>query len=161
MRQAVAEMAVADAVRPPGPEVVPSANPLRDQIARVKAERAIPADQPLFRDSGSLPTFAADDPRPDVSFGAADIERVVWHDAWCECGHREAVCNSYCETGSAVILELKSGRYVYAREVSDTTGHGCQCSGSMEQFDDLESLIACGLDNENRERVVKEMAASA
>ena len=39
-------------------------------------------------------------------------------------GRDGAMCAGYCDTWSTAILRLKSGKYVYAYESSDTSGHG-------------------------------------
>lgn len=98
--------------------------------------------------------------KKDVVFDKNTIVRVHWWSRWCNCGDRDQMCGTYCDTGSGTIVELHDGHFVYAYEESDTSGHGCQCSGHVELFDSLADLIACGLTNSNRERIVAEMEAA-
>lgn len=55
------------------------------------------------------------------------IDRVVYLDAGCNCGSLSGggdVCRGICDTWSWCILALKDGRFVFAHESSDTSGHG-------------------------------------
>jgi hypothetical protein len=86
-----------------------------------------------------------------LDFNRESISKVFWFDAGCNCGSlsserkkKEAesakaelvlhdddefgdmsgMCNNYCDTWSVAICKLKDGRYIYAQESSDTSGHG-------------------------------------
>jgi len=61
-----------------------------------------------------------------LGFTEADIEKVLYYDAGCHCGSvsKGGMCNDYCDTWSTAVFRLKNGKYVYANESSDTSGHG-------------------------------------
>src|SRR5688572_10517497 len=40
-------------------------------------------------------------------------------------------CGSYCDSSSFAIGRLRDGQYVLISEWSDSSGHGCQCNGTM------------------------------
>lgn len=54
------------------------------------------------------------------------------------------------EASSSTLVELTDGRFLFATEWGDCTGHGCQCSGHVEFFDTLEDAVDCGLDFNQR-----------
>ena len=62
----------------------------------------------------------------EVPFQTADIGTVFYCDSGCNCGTESAgtTCNTWCDTWGRAIFDLKDGRYVYANESSDTSGHG-------------------------------------
>jgi hypothetical protein len=81
------------------------------------------------------------------------VSEVIAGSRWCNCGEGEAMCHSCCDTGSVVLFLAADGRYVVAREDSDTTGHGCRCSGGAEAFATLGEAVSLGLTQEDRERL--------
>lgn len=64
---------------------------------------------------------------------------------------RYDTCGSYCDSGSFAIGELKDGRFIVVREDSDSSGHGCQCSGSADIFDNIDLALRLGLTENERE----------
>lgn len=64
------------------------------------------------------------------------------------------LCGSYCNTWSFVIATTTDNKFLCASESSDTTGHGCQCSGNFEVFDSIEALLATGLSDQAREILI-------
>lgn len=92
-----------------------------------------------------------------IDFNENDIAKVFYYNSGCNCGDLfdEKMCNTWCDTWSIAIFQLKDGRYILANEASDTSGHGCQCGGSVETFDCKQDLINCGFSNCNREEMVK------
>lgn len=63
---------------------------------------------------------------------------------------RGNICGGMCDTWSTTAFRLKNGKYVIASEHSDTTGHGCQCGGSVEIFETKEEFLKLGIE-ENSE----------
>jgi hypothetical protein len=51
-------------------------------------------------------------------------------------------CNSYCDSSSFALGKLADGRFIVIEESSDTSGHGCQCSGSATIHDTLDAAVA-------------------
>jgi hypothetical protein len=94
---------------------------------------------------------------PEVTFKEEDVEKVFYCDGGCNCGtlSEKTTCNTYCDTWSKAIFRLKDGRYVVSEESSDTTGHGWQCSGSVEVFDSKDSLLKLGCTEDEREEMDK------
>jgi hypothetical protein len=58
-----------------------------------------------------------------VDFTEADIQEVYHHSFGCACREGET-CDTYCDSWSRAGFRLKDGRYVWATEVSDSSGHG-------------------------------------
>lgn len=67
-------------------------------------------------------------------------------------------CGSYCDSGSFAVGELKDGRIIVVREDSDSSGHGCQCSGSADIFDNIDLAMRLGLTENEREELAKAKA---
>lgn len=65
-------------------------------------------------------------------------------------------CESYCSTQSFAVGLLKDGKFVRVEESSDTSGHGCQCSGSASVHDTWEELLI-NLTQGQRELVVSNL----
>lgn len=65
-----------------------------------------------------------DGARAEVTLENIDLALVV--ESGCSCGtHREGTtCSSLCDTWSFAVMRLKDGRFAYAQESSDTSGHG-------------------------------------
>lgn len=88
---------------------------------------------------------------PGASFVKEDIERVFYC-KWTN--HQE-----YADTDSIALFKLKNGKYVKATEWGDSSGHGCQCGGTVEVFEDMESLLKFGLGDDEREALSKYVTA--
>jgi hypothetical protein len=84
----------------------------------------------------------------EVPFTEADIEKVFYTEFTGDRGN-------YDDTSSCAIFRLKDGRHVVAEEWSDSTGHGCQCSGAVDVFPNKEDLIQFGFDDAERETLAK------
>lgn len=68
-------------------------------------------------------------------------------------------CGTYCDTSSFAVAELSDGRVIVVWESSDSTGHGCQCSGSADLFESLSDALWQGLDREDREAALVHLSA--
>jgi hypothetical protein len=88
-------------------------------------------------------TSCSDHPGKPVA--ADEIESVVYFE--------DRADRNLESSDTLTICKLKSGFWILAQEWSDYTGHGCQCSGTLEVFDSLADLVACGLDKEQRGRI--------
>lgn len=95
-----------------------------------------------------------------LPFTEADVSACAYVESTCSHGTASAgtLCNSYCDTSSEAILVLKDGRWVRATESSDTSGHGCQCSGSVDVFDNKTEFLKLGLTDEQREDLIFQVA---
>lgn len=62
----------------------------------------------------------------------------------------------YCDTESFALALLANGRFLTIEESSDTTGHGCQCSGVAQFFDNLGAAIHLGLSTDQRTNFLTE-----
>jgi len=69
-------------------------------------------------------------------------------------------CGSYCDTESFAVAKLPDGRYVVIHESSDTTGHGCRCSGGDSTHATLSDALWHGLGREDREMALKYLDAT-
>lgn len=76
---------------------------------------------------------------------------VIAARAWCSCRLSEGQCDSYCDTDSCALIALDSGEFMVAQESSDTSGHGCQCDGSITIHPDLETALRFGLTDTDKE----------
>lgn len=63
------------------------------------------------------------------------------------------MCRGMCDTWSEAFCRLKDGRYVTAHESSDTSGHGCQCSGSVDIYDTKDDFLRLGLTEASRAEI--------
>lgn len=62
---------------------------------------------------------------PDcVPWKLDDVEEVLHAGVFCNCGWGDAMCGTYCDTGSVALVRLKDGKFGTVYEDSDTTGHG-------------------------------------
>lgn len=59
--------------------------------------------------------------------------------------------NGADEFESVAVFRAVNGGFIVAAESSDYTGHGCQCSGSAEQFDSLDNALRLGLSDSEAE----------
>lgn len=91
-----------------------------------------------------------------IDFTKDDVATCLLVESSCSHGTASAgtLCRSYCDTSSESILVLKDGRYVMAHESSDTTGHGCQCSGSVDVYPDRAEFLKLGITDEQREDLI-------
>lgn len=62
----------------------------------------------------------------EVPFKVEDIEKVFYCENGCHCGTASEgkTCGSWCDTWGTAVFRLKDGRYVYANESADSSGHG-------------------------------------
>lgn len=87
-----------------------------------------------------------EDHRQEIPFKESDIDTVFEYD------YNEGDC---AEHSASTLFRLKDGRYVTASVWCDTSGHGCQCGGSLELFDSKAELLKLGVDEARREAVEK------
>jgi hypothetical protein len=90
-----------------------------------------------------------------VPLSAAEIStaETLWAAGSCSCyppTPMNQTCGGYCDTASFAIGRLADGRYVLIVESSDTTGHGCQCSGAV-YIRETAAGVLMELDREERE----------
>jgi len=64
-------------------------------------------------------------------------------------------CNSYCDTAAFAIGLDPAGKFIVIHEWSDTTGHGCQCDGTMSTHENFKSAYMLGLTDEHRHALQK------
>ena len=63
----------------------------------------------------------------------------------------------YEDNGSFAIFTDSTRGFWAFEECSDSTGHGCQCSGTLARFDTLADALRLGLGRDNRQRAVRLM----
>ena len=85
---------------------------------------------------------------PRWEFTARDVVAVLLARRWCpheEAGERQCGDDEPCDSFGAAIFHLRGGRIGVACEASDTTGHGCQCSGTLSVHRTLSFALRLGL----------------
>lgn len=100
-------------------------------------------------------------PRTSLQLGTSDLERVLYVDEWCRHGHGDFACVRACHSGGLAIVKLLDGRVALAIEMTGEQGHGDGCAGSVQAFSSLSDLIASGLWDANRPRIVRALLAEA
>lgn len=66
--------------------------------------------------------------------------------------------DSYEDDGSFAIFRSTDGKLWAFDESADTTGHGCQCAASLQEFPDLHTAMMLGLGRDTRERAAELLA---
>ena len=106
--------------------------------------------------------------RDDIGYDrpAADVPtpvEIVVSDCYCY-GYEESTVDvwagltwgrardTYEDDGSFAIFRDAAGKLWAFEEWADTTGHGCRCGSSLQEFPDLSSAMMLGLGRDNRER---------
>jgi hypothetical protein len=93
-----------------------------------------------------------------LQFAASILDKAETILALGHCGCKDLneaydTCGSYCDSDSFAVARLADGRFVGVEEASDSTGHGCQCSGSAVIAETLAEVVAW-LSTENREAFI-------
>lgn len=96
----------------------------------------------------------ADHPLPELN---TETTETIIAAGRCNCHELNldyTTCGSWCDTNSFAIGLLSSGKFVVVEEWSDSSGHGCQCSGSLITVDSFSEALK-NLTQETREWVVE------
>lgn len=85
-----------------------------------------------------------------------DIEGVIASAEWCCCFSQDGQygnCGSYCDSSGVGVYLLKNGNVLTMHESSDSSGHGCQCSGQGEESESLAQAIQVELTDQEKDKL--------
>lgn len=99
----------------------------------------------------------------DIDQAVADTALTLVAMASCGCVgygdyYTEDRCQGgYCDTESFAIGQIPTGQFLSVYESSDTTGHGCQCSGSCAIWPTLDQALKLGINEYQRKSAMKQL----
>ena len=57
------------------------------------------------------------------------------------------------ESNGVAVFKMDDGKFCVVEQWEDTTGHGCQCGGTTNLYDDYQSMLSEGLSKADKKKL--------